>query len=90
MEREDRTPETDVYDREERCTRAIKNVARACVMRLVVAGLLVWILARSALEPWLWGLVGFVMLIDLGGMLPLAAELKKRLRELRELRAMEP
>ena len=91
MEQENQTPDTeDLYDREEKCQRAMKTVGRACLMRLLVAALLVFILIRSPGSVLLWGLVGFVLLINLGGMLPLLAELRKRRREYRQLLQEEP
>lgn len=82
-------PELDLYQREERCSRAIKNIARACVTRLVVTGLLLYVLLRQQWELWLWGLLGFVMVLNLAGMLPLVKELKKQLSEQKRLRALE-
>lgn len=82
-------PEGDVFEREDRCLRAIKNVGKACVMRVVVTGLLLYVLVRNHQQIWLWGLLGFVMVINLSGMLPLLAELKKRFLELREIRSSE-
>ena len=91
MEPENQTPESeDLYDREEKCQRAMKTVGRACLMRLLVAALLVFILIRSPGSLLLWGLVGFVLLINLGGMLPLLAELRKRRWEYRQLLQEEP
>lgn len=82
-------PELDLYQREERCSRAIKNVARACVMRLVVTALLLYVLLRQSWALWMWGLLGFVMVLNLAGMLPLVKELKKQLAEQKRLRALE-
>lgn len=82
-------PELDLYQREERCSRAIKNIARACVMRLVVTVLLLYVLLRQQWELWLWGLLGFVMVLNLAGMLLLVKELKKQLSEQKRLRALE-
>ena len=91
MAKENQTPEAeDLYDREEKCQRAMKTVGRACLMRLLVAALLVFILLHSPGSLLLWGLVGFVLLINLGGMLPLLAELRKRRREYRQLLQEEP
>ena len=91
MDQAQQTPDTeDLYDREEKCQRAMKTVGRACLMRLLVAALLVFILIRSPGSALLWGLVGFVLLINLSGMLPLLAELRKRRREYRQLLQEEP
>lgn len=82
-------PELGLYQREERCSRAIKNVARACVMRLVVTALLLYVLLRQSWALWMWGLLGFVMVLNLAGMLPLVKELKKQLAEQKRLRSLE-
>lgn len=80
----------DLYDREEQCQRAMKTVARACLMRLLVTVVLIFVLIKAPGSALLWGLVGFVLLINLGGMLPLVAELRKRRREYRQLLQEEP
>ena len=91
MEQENQTPDTeDLYDREEKCQRAMKTVGRACLMRLLVAAVLIFVLIKTPGSVLLWGLVGFVLLINLGGMLPLLAELRKRRREYRQLLQEEP
>ena len=91
MAQENQTPESeDLYDREEKCQRAMKTVGRACLMRLLVAAVLIFVLIKTPGSVLLWGLVGFVLLINLGGMLPLLAELRKRRREYRQLLQEEP
>ena len=91
MEPENQTPESEnLYDREEKCQRAMKTVGRACLMRLLVAAVLIFVLMKTPGSVLLWGLVGFVLLINLGGMLPLLAELRKRRREYRQLLQEEP
>ena len=91
MEPENQTPESEnLYDREEKCQRAMKTVGRACLMRLLVAAVLIFVLIKTPGSVLLWGLVGFVLLINLGGMLPLLAELRKRRREYRLLLQEEP
>ena len=91
MEPENQTPESEnLYDREEKCLRAMKTVGRACLMRLLVAAVLIFVLMKTPGSVLLWGLVGFVLLINLGGMLPLLAELRKRRREYRQLLQEEP
>lgn len=89
MENEQKAPEPDLYDREEACSRAIRSVLKACFMRLLVVGLMIFVLLSEKRPLWLWGLIGLVLLMNLAGMLPLTAELKKRLRERKELRAQE-
>lgn len=89
MENEQKAPEPDLYDREEVCSRSIRSVLKACIMRLLVAALMIFVLLSEKRPLWLWGLIGLGLLMNLAGMLPLTAELKKRLRERKELRAQE-
>ena len=85
MEEIIRPTEDELMKREEKCRKSIKTVGKALIMRLFITGLLVWILLRSGMELWVIGLMGCVMLITLGGMLPLWAELRKRTRELKDI-----
>ena len=75
----------DLLEREERCQKAMKAVAKAIVMRLVICGLLIWIFFRTSMELWVTGLLLLVLLINFSGILPLAAELKKRRQEWKQL-----
>ena len=79
----------DLSEREERCQKAIKTISKAVFMRLFVCGLLIWAVIRSSMEIWVVGLMILVLLINLSGILPLAAELKKRRAEWKELLEME-
>lgn len=87
MENENLTPEPeeDVFDREDRCRRVIKNVTKAIVMRLVVVVLVVWAFTRAETNPWLIGLMLLVVLITLSSLPILIKELKDRRKELKEL-----
>lgn len=78
-------PDMDVFEREERCRRAIKSVGKAIVMRLVVIVLIIWAFSRAPLNGWLIGLMLFVIVIDLSAMPPLVKELKNRHAELNAL-----
>ena len=71
----------DLAEREERCQKAMKMVARAIAMRLLICGLLLWAVIRSPIRLWAAGLMLLVMLVSITGILPLAAELKKRRQE---------
>ena len=77
--------ERDLLEREERCRKAMKAVTKAIVMRLVICALLIWVVIRTELALWTVGLMLLVMLINVTGMLPLVAELKKRRLEWKEL-----
>jgi len=84
------TPEDmDVSEREERCQKAMKAVMRAIAMRLFVTALLIWVVCRTEMALWTVGLMLLVMLINVTGLLPLAAELKKRRQEWKQLLEME-
>ena len=50
-------------------------------MRLVVTGLLIWVILSTVRELWVVGLMLLVLVINVTGILPLAAELKKRRAE---------
>jgi uncharacterized membrane protein HdeD (DUF308 family) len=71
----------DLSEREERCQKAMKTVAKAIFMRLVVTGLLIWVILSTVRELWVVGLMLLVLVINVTGILPLAAELKKRRAE---------
>lgn len=78
-----------LLEREERCQKAMKAVGKAIFMRLVVCAVLLWAVVRSPMELWVVGLMLLVLLINLTGILPLAAELKKRRAEWKALLAEE-
>lgn len=71
----------DLSDREERCQKTMKAVTKAIVMRLVICALLILVVFQTDFSLWTIGMVLFVMIINLSGILPLAAELKKRRQE---------
>ena len=85
MDNENLTPEEDVYDREERCRRVIKNVTKAIVMRLVVVALVIWAFTRAETNPWLIGLLLLVVLIMVSSLPILLKELNARRKELKAL-----
>lgn len=89
MENEQNLTDDALFAQEERCLKAKKAVARACVLRLAVSALLVFILAAGPRSALLWGLVGLVLLVNLAGLLPLAMEWKKLRRKYRELCSQE-
>lgn len=78
-------PEPDVFEQEERCLRAIRTVRKAVIMRLLVAGLILWTVIRFPVESWVWGLMAFVIIVDLTAMLPLIQEWRKQKKHLQEL-----
>lgn len=93
MENENRTPELppedDYFQREEKCRRALNTVRKAILMRLVVTALLIWIFFQTGMELWIVGLMVFVGIINLTGILPLFAEWKKQRKNLKEILAEE-
>ena len=79
----------ELFDLEERCAKSIRTVARAIFIRIAVSGLLIWVVLAVNHTPVVIGLAAFVLLMNLMGLFPLVRELRKRLREQKELRAME-
>lgn len=75
----------DILEREERCQKAMRAVSKAIFMRVFICGLLIWVVLSTSLELWVIGLMLLVMLINITGMVPLAAELKKRRAEWKQL-----
>ena len=87
MEQEQNLP--DLYEREEQCIKAIKTVRRAIFMRIVVAALMVWAVASVPTQPGVWGLMAFVLVIDVVGALPLVQEWRKQKQLLNDLISQE-
>jgi hypothetical protein len=73
--------ELELEERQERCQKAMKIVAKAIAMRLLVFVILILAVIRSGMPLWAAGLMVLVMIINLTGTLPLVAELKKRRQE---------
>ena len=82
-------PDMDVFQREERCRKVIKNVRKAIVIRLVVVALVIFAFTRTAMSPWLVGLMLLVAVITLSALPPLLKELKARRAELKTLMESE-
>ena len=78
-------PELDSWQREERCRKTIKTVSKAIFMRLFVTALLIWAVFQTSRELWIVGLMAFVLIINLTGILPLAAEWKKQRKILKDI-----
>ena len=79
----------DLYDREEKCIKAIRVVRKALLMRLVMAVLMVGMVVLQPTQPIVWGIAVFVVLLIGIGSWPLAMEWKKQKNLLRELIAQE-
>lgn len=82
-------PDMDDFQREERCRKVIKNVRKAIVIRLVVVALVIFAFTRTAMSPWLVGLMLLVAVITLSALPPLLKELKARRAELKTLMESE-
>lgn len=82
-------PDMDVFQREERCRKVIKNVRKAIVIRLVVVALVIFAFTRTAMSTWLVGLMLLVVVITLSALPPLLKELKARRAELKTLMESE-
>lgn len=85
MQMENRPTEEELMAQEEKCRKSMKTVTKAIFMRGFVLVLLFWILLKTTAQPWVMGMLLFVVLITVSGTLPLAAELKKRRRELKAI-----
>ena len=77
--------EEELMDREERCKKALKTVGKAIFMRLFVTAVLIWVVFQTNMEVWVVGLIVFVMIINLSGLLPLSLEMKKKYGELKQI-----
>lgn len=77
--------EEELMDREERCKKALKTVGKAIFMRLFVTAVLIWVVFQTNMEVWVVGLIVLVMIINLGGLLPLSLEMKKEYGELKQI-----
>lgn len=91
MEKENLIPESlteeELMVREDRCRKSIKTVGKAVFMRLLVTGILLWVTLQPGMELWIVGLMVFVLIITISGLLPLGRELRKKYRELKEILA---
>ena len=75
----------DILEREDRCRKNLKTVSKAIFMRLAVSCLLIFIVVNTAMEVWVLGLMGMVLLINLAGVLPLFSEWKRQKAILRDI-----
>ena len=86
MERTSLSPEDrGWFEREERCRKALRTVRKAELMRLLVTGVLLWVLLQSSMDKWSVGLMAFVLIINLTGLFPLVSEWKKQRLKLKEI-----
>lgn len=85
MADEKMTPEPDIYDREDHCRKAIRTVGKDVFMRLLVTAVLIFVLIGNGMQGWVIGLIVFVLIINLTGMLPLVQELRKQKKLLKEI-----
>lgn len=85
MMQQENNPVLSEFEREDQCRKAIKNVGKAIIMRLLVVVLVVFSFTRVALTPWLIGLMLFVVVITLMALPPLIQEWKKQRAVLKEI-----
>ena len=78
MENEKHFSPDELYEQEEACQKAIRTVRKAMFMRLVVTGLMIWVVATNPVQKWSWGLAAFVLLINTLGTLPLWQEYRRQ------------
>lgn len=79
----------ELFEREEKCQKAIRTVRKAVFMRAFVTVLLLWAAFGQHMELWATGLLLAVAVMNIFGTLPLVQEWKKQKKQLRELIAME-
>ena len=79
----------ELFEREERCLKAIRTVRKAVFMRLVVTALLIWAAFGSHMELWATGLLLVIALMNVVGSLPLIGEWRKQRGILKDLIAQE-
>lgn len=75
----------DLPERQERCQKAIRTIRKAVFMRLLICGILIFVVLKTPMELWTVGLMLLVLVINIVGTLPLTAELKKRRAEWKQL-----
>ena len=80
-----RVSEDECMEREEKIRKGLRTLVKAILMRVFVTCILSLIFFQTSMEPWVICLLLFVVVINLSGMFPLAAEAKKQIRELRSL-----
>jgi len=85
MEEEKKLSQDDLFEKEEKCQKTIRVVRKAIVMRLVLAALMIWVVSCNPQKIWAWGLMVFMLIVDLGGTFPLWKELRKQKLLLNEL-----
>ena len=64
-----RPDEDALMEAEEKCRKAMKTVGKAIFMRIFVTGLLIWVLFQTEMELWIIGMMAFVLIINLSGLL---------------------
>ena len=79
----------ELFEREEKCLKAIRTVRKAVFMRLFVTVLLLWAAFGQHMELWATGLLLAVTVMNIFGTLPLAQEWKKQKKLMASLIAME-
>lgn len=89
MEEQKKISQDELFEREERCAKNIRTLAKALLARLLVAALLIWVILTVNREPTVAALFALVAAIDLLDGIPLVKELKKRLLEQKKLRELE-
>ena len=79
----------ELFQREEKCQKAIRTVRKAVFMRFFVTVLLLWAAFGQHMELWATGLLLVVAMMNIFGTLPLVQEWKKQCNLLKDLIAQE-
>ena len=89
MENEKNLSQDELFEQEENCQKAIRTVAKAMFMRLVVTVLMIVVVSGNPEQVWAWGLAAFVLLINTMGTLPLWKEYSRQKQKLKQLIELE-
>lgn len=81
----ERPSEEKLMAREEQTRKALKTVRKAVFMRVLVTVLLVWIVLRTSMQLWVVGMMVFVLIVNLSGLLPLIQEWRRCRTELNNI-----
>jgi len=89
MDNEKNLSQDEIFEQEEKCQKAIRTVTKAIFMRLVVTGLMGFVVAADPRQILTWGLAAFVLLTNIMGILPLWKERKNQRQKMKILIEME-
>ena len=75
----------DIYEKIQHCEKTVRTIRRAVLMRLFLTALLLYIPFAAKVSSGIWILMGFVMLINVSGLIPLMSQWRIKKKELDKL-----